>query len=301
MLRHLKDHQQPYLPALRQKVPRAASPIPAVRPAGPSAPVDEADDPPHIHWLTIDPGVPGLIPGPSVRDEPGPLGDVLFCATSSAASWSTTAFLRAGERETVDAMCRNTARRTSARHRCRTNLSRRPLGAAPLSTLRPPELPAPSRLKPVLPLRDLFLRTKSANSARHPASRDVPRRRPFPGPGLAVRCLGRITRLRPDTLRATDRIVNQEIQDADLPQAIFQSFAVLLPVGSVTGTGGPSGAGETICLRIAEYDDGATVDWVPLPAALLGTIGARLTAKVPGISRVVYGITPKPPGRIEWE
>lgn len=116
-----------------------------------------------------------------------------------------------------------------------------------------------------------------------------------------MRCVGQVTQPRLDILRAADHIINQEIEQASLPQPIFQSFAVLLPVPSVTGTGGHSPTGETICLRVVGSDDGATASWIPLPANLLNTISTRLMTQIPGISRVVYDITAKPPGRIEWE
>ncbi|MGF7233726.1 MAG: glutamine-hydrolyzing GMP synthase [Frankia sp.] len=163
------------------------------------------------------------------------------------------------------------------------------------------DLPRSATLEPIQPLRELFKDEVRELGAILDLPHNLLWRQPFPGPGLAVRCVGQVTKPRLDTLRAADYIISQEIKHANLPQPIFQSFAVLLPVQSVTATGGHSTAGETICLRVVESDDGAIANWIPLPANLLNTISTRLMTQIPGITRVVYDITTKPPGRIEWE
>ena len=163
------------------------------------------------------------------------------------------------------------------------------------------DLPRSATLEPIQPLRELFKDEVRELGATLGLPHDLLWRQPFPGPGLAVRCVGQVTQPRLDILRTADHIINQEITHANLPQPIFQSFAVLLPVPSVTGTGGDSITGETICVRVVGSDDGATASWIPLPANLLNTISTRLMTQIPGISRVVYDITAKPPGRIEWE
>jgi GMP synthase (glutamine-hydrolysing) len=159
----------------------------------------------------------------------------------------------------------------------------------------------PPGLEPIQPLSDLFKDEVRELGALLGLPRDLLHRQPFPGPGLAVRCVGEVTQPRLDILRAADRILGEEIARADLPRTVFQSFAVLLPVAAVTATSGYTPEGETVCLRVLESEDGATATWTSLPASLLATISARLMTQVPGVSRVVYDITGKPPGRIEWE
>jgi GMP synthase (glutamine-hydrolysing) len=126
-------------------------------------------------------------------------------------------------------------------------------------------------------------------------------RQPFPGPGLAVRCLGSVTRHRLDVLRAADAIIEEEIRAAGLYESIWQSFGVLLPVRSVGVMGDARTYEEALALRAVHSRDGMTADWVPLPYDLLGRISLRVTNEVRGINRVVYDITSKPPGTIEWE
>ena len=104
-----------------------------------------------------------------------------------------------------------------------------------------------------------------------------------------------------DVLRAADAIIEEEIRAADLYESIWQSFGVLLPVRSVGVMGDQRTYAETLCLRAVHSKDGMTADWVPLPYDLLARISSRVINEVRGINRVVYDITSKPPGTIEWE
>ncbi len=126
-------------------------------------------------------------------------------------------------------------------------------------------------------------------------------RQPFPGPGLAVRCLGEVRAERLDTLRAADAIVRQEIAAAGLEREIWQSFVVLLPVRSVGVMGDERTYEEAAVVRAVHSNDGMTADWVHLPYDLLGRLSNRIINEVPGINRVAYDISSKPPGTIEWE
>ncbi|HEX2569020.1 MAG TPA: glutamine-hydrolyzing GMP synthase [Polyangia bacterium] len=162
-------------------------------------------------------------------------------------------------------------------------------------------LPERMRLKLVEPLRELFKDEVRELGSELGLPHDVLWRQPFPGPGLAVRCLGEVTRPRLETLRAAEAIIDEEIRAAGLYRSIWQSFGVLLPVRSVGVMGDQRTYAETLCLRAVHSDDGMTADWVPLPYELLGTISRRVINEVRGINRVVYDITSKPPGTIEWE
>ncbi len=126
-------------------------------------------------------------------------------------------------------------------------------------------------------------------------------RQPFPGPGLAVRILGEVTRERVSLLQQADRIVLQEMKTSGWYQRVWQSFAVLLPVQTVGVMGDNRTYENAVALRVVHSVDGMTADWVQLPHDLLGTISTRIINEVRGINRVVYDITSKPPGTIEWE
>jgi len=126
-------------------------------------------------------------------------------------------------------------------------------------------------------------------------------RQPFPGPGLAVRIVGEVTREALTTLRAADRIVQEELMHYEGYGAIWQSFAVLLPVKSVGVMGDERTYANVVALRVVSSLDGMTANWVPLPYDLLGRISARIINEVRGVNRVVYDISSKPPGTIEWE
>jgi len=130
---------------------------------------------------------------------------------------------------------------------------------------------------------------------------DILERQPFPGPGLAVRILGEVTLERVALLQEADEIVVSEIKAAGLYTQIWQSFAVLLPVKSVGVMGDQRTYAETCAIRAVTSEDGMTADWVPLPYDLLRRMSSRIVNEIPGINRVVYDVTQKPPGTIEWE
>ena len=162
-------------------------------------------------------------------------------------------------------------------------------------------LPEDMTFELVEPLRELFKDEVRALGLELGLPRHMVNRQPFPGPGLAVRCLGELKKSRLDTLRSADTIIEQEIIKAGLYESIWQSFGVLLPVRSVGVMGDKRTYAETIALRAVHSNDGMTAEWCKLPYELLGTISSRIINEVRGVNRVVYDITTKPPGTIEWE
>ena len=162
-------------------------------------------------------------------------------------------------------------------------------------------LPETMKLKLIEPLRDLFKDEVRRIGRDLQMPDEILQRQPFPGPGLAVRILGEITPERVSLLQAADDIVVTEIKKAGLYQQIWQSFAVLLPVKSVGVMGDQRTYAYTCAIRAVHSEDGMTADWVPLPYDVLKTISNRIVNEIRGINRVVYDITSKPPGTIEWE
>jgi len=162
-------------------------------------------------------------------------------------------------------------------------------------------LPEKMKLKLIEPLKELFKDEvrKIGRDLGMPA--EILQRQPFPGPGLAVRVLGEVTPERLAILRECDDIVVSEIKQARLHPKIWQSFAVLLPVMSVGVMGDQRTYANTCAIRAVHSEDGMTADWVPLPHEVLKTISSRIVNEVKGVNRVVYDITSKPPGTIEWE
>ena len=126
-------------------------------------------------------------------------------------------------------------------------------------------------------------------------------RQPFPGPGLAVRCLGEITQEKLRPLREADAIVRHEIESRGLHEKLWQYFAVLLPVQSVGVMGDHRTYENAVAIRVVSSQDAMTADWAYLPQEVLQRISTRIINEVRGINRVVLDITSKPPGTIEWE
>ena len=162
-------------------------------------------------------------------------------------------------------------------------------------------LPDKMKLKLIEPLKELFKDEVRKIGRDLGMPEEILQRQPFPGPGLAVRILGEVTPARLDILRECDDIVVSEIKTAGLYKKIWQSFAVLLPVMSVGVMGDQRTYAYTCAVRAVHSEDGMTADWVPLPHEVLKTISNRIVNEVKGVNRVVYDITSKPPGTIEWE
>jgi GMP synthase (glutamine-hydrolysing) len=162
-------------------------------------------------------------------------------------------------------------------------------------------LPLGMKLKLIEPLRDLFKDEVRRIGRDLQMPEEILGRQPFPGPGLAVRILGEVTPERVALLQEADEIVVAEIKAAGLYSSIWQSFAVLLPVMSVGVMGDQRTYAYTCAVRAVHSEDGMTADWTPLPYEVLKRISSRIVNEVRGINRVVYDITSKPPGTIEWE
>jgi len=162
-------------------------------------------------------------------------------------------------------------------------------------------LPDDMTLELVEPLRDLFKDEVRALGAELGLPDEIVWRQPFPGPGLAVRIIGEVTPDKVATLQEADAIVREEIAWAGLERDIWQAFAVLPDIRSVGVMGDERTYGHPIIIRAVTSDDAMTADWARLPYELLEKMSQRIINEVPGINRVAYDITSKPPGTIEWE
>jgi GMP synthase (glutamine-hydrolysing) len=151
------------------------------------------------------------------------------------------------------------------------------------------------------PLRDLFKDEVRRIGRELGLPEEILVKQPFPGPGLAVRLLGEVTRSHLLTLQEADAVVVEEIRRAGLYEKVWQAFAVLLPVRSVGVMGDGRTYGLTVAVRVVQSDDAMTADWVRLPGDVLERISTRIVNEVPGVTRVVYDISSKPPSTIEWE
>jgi len=162
-------------------------------------------------------------------------------------------------------------------------------------------LPADMPFALIEPLRDLFKDEVRQIGRELGLPEAILVKHPFPGPGLAVRLLGEVTKDRLETLRAADAIVVEEIRSAGLYSKVWQAFAVLLPVQSVGVMGDFRTYGYTIAVRVVDSQDAMTADWTRLPREVLERISTRVVNEVPGVNRVVYDVSSKPPSTIEWE
>ena len=151
------------------------------------------------------------------------------------------------------------------------------------------------------PLRDLFKDEVRRIGREVGLPEEILVKHPFPGPGLAVRVLGEVTAAHLKLLREADAVVRAEIRNAGLYEKTWQAFAVLLPVRSVGVMGDGRTYGLTVAVRVVNSEDAMTADWARLPAEVLERISTRIVNEVSGVTRVVYDITSKPPGTIEWE
>lgn len=162
-------------------------------------------------------------------------------------------------------------------------------------------LPSRMRLKLIEPLRELFKDEVRVLGKELNLPEEIIWRQPFPGPGLAIRVLGSVTKERLAMLRAAETIVEQEIRAAGLYREIWQAFAVLLPIRTVGVMGDQRTYEHVIAIRAVTSLDGMTADWATIPNAVLGRMSNRIINEVKGVNRVVYDVSSKPPSTIEWE
>jgi GMP synthase (glutamine-hydrolysing) len=162
-------------------------------------------------------------------------------------------------------------------------------------------LPEKMQLTLIEPLRELFKDEVRFVGKALGLPEAIVQRQPFPGPGLAIRIIGDITTERITLLQAADAIVREEIEKHEVRDSLWQSFAVLLPIKSVGVMGDARTYEQVVAIRAVGSRDGMTANWAQLPYDLLGRMSSRIISEVHGINRVVYDITSKPPGTIEWE
>lgn len=162
-------------------------------------------------------------------------------------------------------------------------------------------LPPGMRLKLIEPLRELFKDEVRVIGRELGVPEEILGRHPFPGPGMAVRILGEVTDDRVRLLQAAERIFQEELRLANLYDAVWQAFAVLLPVSTVGVMGDNRTYERVIALRAVNSVDGMTADWARLPHDMLARVSSRIVSEVRGVNRVVYDISTKPPSTIEWE
>ena len=162
-------------------------------------------------------------------------------------------------------------------------------------------LPEDMKLKVLEPLRDLFKDEVREAGRIMGVPEAIVSRQPFPGPGLAVRCLGAVDKERLDILRGADAIFREEISSWEGYAGVWQAFAVLLPIKTVGVSGGARTYFSTVALRAVESRDGMSADWVRIPYEIVGRASSRICEEVEGVNRVVLDVTGKPPSTIEWE
>src|SRR5256712_7793989 len=157
------------------------------------------------------------------------------------------------------------------------------------------------RFKLIEPFRELFKDEVRELGRELGLPDEIVWRQPFPGPGLAIRILGPVSKERLATVRAADAIVEQEIRKAGYYRKVWQAFAVLLPVRTVGVMGDERTYDNVVAIRAVDSQDGMTADWVKLPYDLLERLSNRIINEVKGVNRVCFDVSSKPPSTIEWE